>query len=199
MNRAPAFAIAAAFATVLAAMLYAPSLDTINFQAPAILENGKGSLVDFKMTLAPGEGRLLVNIRNSFYQEDVENSLKKARSLVQKQVGKPLDGYDIIVETMQESSVGGESAGAMFTIALQSVATGREIRGDAAMSAAVTEEGSLTPVDGIDEKIAAAIDAGKTRFIVAAGQQINNEKELEKRIEIIRANDTQQAEREMLA
>ena len=62
----------------------------------------------------------------------------------------------------------GPSAGvAMFT-ALTSLATGRPVRSDTAMTGEITLRGLVLPVGGIKEKVVAAAAAGITRVMLPA-------------------------------
>ena len=83
------------------------------------------------------------------------------------------------------SEVGGESAGAMFSIAIVSAYTGKKINPGTTMSAGITEDGLLFAVDSIEEKILAAKTAGKTRFVVAKNQGVKAPEDVG--IEVIRA------------
>ncbi|OIO25397.1 hypothetical protein AUJ14_04400 [Candidatus Micrarchaeota archaeon CG1_02_55_22] len=189
MNRA-AFAAIIVIA-VLAAFLLSFNIpretpSQVRLFAPAVLEDGTGAIVPFTLTLRPGTGRMLVDIDNAFFKQDVENSLRKARVAASSAVGASFEQYDIEVGVVGSRVVSGESAGALFTVGIASLAAGRTVRSDVIVSATVSESGALGVVDGIDEKIAAAADAGKTLFIVAAGQEIRNEESLSQRIRIER-------------
>lgn len=165
----------------------------VSFQAPAVTDNGAGTMAGFKLWMRPGAGRILVNIDNAFYKEDSENSLKKATAIAERFVGLKMAGYDLIMEADGERIVGGESAGTIFSAAIVSAFTGRKLREDATSSAAVTEDGTLVPVDGIEEKMRAASQAGKKYFIVAKSQQVNRELELSQKIRIVRVENAGQA------
>lgn len=166
----------------------------VYFEAPAITDNGAGIMAGFRLWLRPGNGRILVNIDNAFYREDSENSLRKAKRIAERFVGLKMDGYDLVVEVQGgERIVGGESAGALFSAAIASAFSGRQMREDVTASAAVAEDGSLVPIDGIEEKTRAAAQAGKEYFVVARGQQINRELEISQKIKIVRVDNAGQA------
>ncbi len=196
------FLIPIAIAAVAALMLgySSPLVDKkVVFQAPAITENGEGTLATFQITLKPGEGRILVNVENAVFREDSENSLRKAKRIAENFTGLKLRGYDVVAEIDGgERIVGGESAGAVFSAAIASAASGRKMRGDVTGSAAVSEEGVLAPIDGVEEKIRASVAAGKKYFVVAKQQQVNRELELAQNIRVIRVANAAEAIQLML-
>ncbi len=169
-----------------------------DFYAPAITDAGEGALVKFRVSLSPGYGRTLVNIENSKYREDTENALLKAKRNAEKQLGMKLVYHDVVLDVEAiGSEVGGESAGAMFTVGIVSAYTGRKIASDATMSAGITENGLLFAVDSIEEKIIAAKQGGKKKFIVAESQGIKNGNYIEG-IEIIPVVDVVEAANQLL-
>lgn len=169
-----------------------------DFYAPAITNNGQGALVKFRATLIPGTGKTLVNIQNAQYREDTENALRKAKKNAEDYLGIRFAFYDVILDVEGiGSEVGGESAGAMFTIGIISAYTGKKIDASATMSAGVTESGKLFAVDSIEEKIIAAKNSGKKKFIVAATQNIKNP-DFTEGVEIIKAIDVKEAVKNLL-
>lgn len=196
----PAALVIIAFLLALSLSLSLPrhGLSPVTFQAAAVDDQGVGVLVPFTLSLRPGSGRILVDVGNAFYKQDVEDSLRRARAAAEKSLGMSLENYDLEVGVDGNHIVGGESAGGLFTVAIASLALGRPIRNDAAMSATVTEKGELGPVEGIDEKIAAAADAGKTTFVVSKDQLIRDEAALAAHVRIVRAATARDAIAAML-
>jgi predicted S18 family serine protease len=170
-----------------------PSPKHITFFAPAISDDGKGSLFEFEMFYQPGEGRTLVNVQNAKFQADVENALRKAKFNAYKYLGIPGNKYDLIFQAKDGSDVSGESAGAMFAIAIIALHTGKKIRSDVTISATISEDGTLSDVGGIEEKIIAAKDGKRKAFLVSATQKIKGQSELEKGIAIIRVGKLEDA------
>ena len=167
---------------------------TVEFSAPAITEVGKGMLIDFTVKATPGSGRVLVNIENAFYREDVENSIKKAKNIAGNYLGLNPNGFDLTIELKSaQKIVGGESAGVAFVTAIAAAMSGKKIRSDVSVSAAVDEEGNALAVNGVDEKILSAIESGKTYFLVAENQTILHEQTLSKSIQIARVKNAQEA------
>ncbi len=170
-----------------------------DFYAPAITDGGQGALVKFRVSLAEGSGRTLVNIQNSRYREDTENALLKARKNAEDLIGIKLEYYDTILDVESIApEVGGESAGAMFAVGIVAAYTGKSVNQDAIMSAGITNDGLLFAVEGIEEKILAAKSNGKTKFVVSKSQAIKNAQDITG-IEIIRVSNVKEATEQMLA
>jgi predicted S18 family serine protease len=193
-----ALAIAASYAGYLIAT---PPASTIEFNAPAVSEDGRGVMIPFKLSIKPGEGRLLVNIAQTSFKADVENSLRKAKANAEKFMSVSLQHADLIVEAQpQQKIVGGESAGAAFTIAIISLYSGHALNKQATVSATINENGDIGEVDGIEEKIIAAREAGKTTFVVSKQQKIKSEESLRHLgIQIIRASNITEAAQHLLS
>lgn len=169
-----------------------------DFYAPAITDNGQGQLVKFRVSLLPGNGKTLVNVQNAKYHQDSENALVKAKQNSEELLGIKLSYYDVVLDVEAiGSEVGGESAGAMFTVGIMSAYTGKKIKSNVAMSAGVTEGGLLFAVDSIEEKIIAAKASGKDKFLVATAQQVKNPNGIAG-IEIIRVVNVREAAEQML-
>ena len=192
--------IVLALASALLGYLVAPRQEShVDFYAPAITNSGEGALVKFRISLPPGYGRTLVNVQNAKYREDTENALIKAKKNAENMLGVKLTYYDTVLDVEAiGSEVGGESAGAMFAVGIISAYSGRKINEGTTMSAGLTSNGLLFAVDGIEEKIIAAKNSGKTKFVVAKSQTIKNERDITG-IEIIRVADIKQAAEQLLA
>lgn len=171
------------------------------FFAPAITANGQGVMVPFHMKLRQGTGGVFVNVFETSFKEDVENSLRKARVNAENFMGVSLQNFDVVLEVPPEQkTVSGESAGAMFTIALISLFSGHSLRQGVAMSATIDKNGELHEVDGIEEKILAALAEGNTVFIVCPGQQIKDESTLKGLgVQIVRAKNIGDVAAQMLS
>ncbi|MFH0835390.1 MAG: S16 family serine protease [Candidatus Micrarchaeota archaeon] len=161
---------------------------TTKFQACAITLDGKGVLVWFEIYAQPGSGKTFVNIQNARFREDTEQSLLEARAAAEEALGVSMRGYDITLDMLTpQENVAGESAGAAFASALVANYLQRGMRSDAVISAALTDGGELSPVGGIDEKMIAAAEAGKTVFVISENQTIKHA-EIGQRIRIVRAD-----------
>ncbi|MBI3588415.1 hypothetical protein HY995_02735 [Candidatus Micrarchaeota archaeon] len=160
----------------------------VQYQAAAVTEDGQGVLVPFSIAMRPGTGRILVDIQNAIYREDVEQSLRYARNAAGKIAGSSLASYDVeFAFGDREVGVGGGSAGMAFTAAMAAAFQGRKLNPLAVASATIQPDGTLGPVAGAGEKIFAAQQDGKTLFLLSIGQRVENEAELSKRIRIVRA------------
>jgi len=173
----------------------------IDFNALAITEDGRGAVVPFRLYLLQGSGRILVNVAGTTFTDDVENSLRKARTNAERVVGRSLSSVDLVLETTGgHEAVSGESAGTAFTMAIASLSSGRPLKEGTAVSAAVDENGTLLEVDGIEEKIIASASAGKRVVVVAENQTIKDEAALASLgVVVVRAQDVSQAAKTLLS
>ena len=83
-------------------------------------------------------------------------------------VGLGLD-YDLPVDvTLNTGSVGGPSAGLMFSLAIYDVLTPGELNGgkDVAGTGTMEDDGTVGPIGGIAQKVVGARDAGAELFLV---------------------------------
>ncbi|NYZ75080.1 hypothetical protein H0O03_02345 [Candidatus Micrarchaeota archaeon] len=197
-----AIAFVAGATAFFAAYYNAPSQSpSIDFNALAITEDGRGVVVPFRLYLLQGSGRILVNVAGTSFTDDVENSLRKARLNAERVVGRSLSSVDLVLETTGgHEAVSGESAGTAFTMAIASLASGRTLREGTAVSAAIDENGTLLEVDGIEEKILASVGAGKNVVVVAENQSIKDEAALASLgVTVVRAQDVSQAAKTLLS
>jgi ATP-dependent Lon protease len=81
----------------------------------------------------------------------------------------------------------------MLTTAIIAGVLQKEIRKEVAISAVVGEDGRALPVGGIEEKLFAAIEKGKTVFLVSKDQKIKYEDEFQKKIKIVRIENAEDA------
>ncbi|MEW5955858.1 MAG: S16 family serine protease [Candidatus Micrarchaeota archaeon] len=198
--------LAVAFAAGALAFVFAYSTapspsPQLTFTAAAVTEDGRGVIVPFRMYLIQGSGRILVNVAGTTFTDDVENSLRKARLNAERVVGRSLSSVDLVLETAAEQrAVSGESAGTAFTMAIASLASNRPLREGTAVSAALAENGTLMEVDGVEEKILAALAVDKKVFVVAEGQEIRDEAALASLgVVVVRAQDVFEAARMLLS
>lgn len=172
-----------------------PASRTTQFDAAGISDLGKGVIVRFEVSSSPGTGKTLVNVANARYKEDTEQSFLDARLAAEKALGADFKTTDLTLEVKGDQSyVSGESAGSAFAIAIIANNLGRKVRSNAAISAALGEDGfTLEPIGGADEKILSAIENGKTLFVISTGQDLRYESDLAKKITIARVSNIRQA------
>ena len=139
-----------------------------------------GDILFVEAAIMPGRGgRLtLTGHLGEVMRESAQAALSYLRSAAE-QLGIP-------VEALQERDVhvhvpagaipkDGPSAGITIATALASIATGRRVRSDTAMTGEITLRGKVLPVGGIKEKLLAAHRAGIKRVILPRP----NERDLE--------------------
>jgi PDZ domain-containing protein len=81
--------------------------------------------------------------------------------------------FDVPIEVVIESGdVGGPSAGLAFTLAILDVLTPGDLTGgdEVAVTGTINPDGTVGPVGGVVQKVAAAADAGAEVFLVPADE-----------------------------
>lgn len=96
----------------------------------------------------------------------------------------PLDyRYSVETQTLL-GRVDGPSAGGLFAVAIMAALTGEKVRADSTMTGSVNPDGSVGPVGGIAQKLAAAAEKGKKRFCFPVGQRFEQDPVTGKNLDI---------------
>lgn len=140
---------------------------------------GGGAIQRFEIIVDKGKGRL--NALGSMMRV-MKESLKAAYEYIshnQKALGIDVDfkrDYDLtVLATQMGVPKEGASAGITILTGLVSALVKKPVRNDVAMTGEITVLGKILPVEGIQEKIVAAADAGIRTVYIPAG----NEKDLQ--------------------
>jgi ATP-dependent Lon protease len=139
-------------------------------QGLAWTEHG-GEVLRVEVETTPGQGLVLTGQLGEVMKESGQAALTWARAHLSRAGGDdaPLARRQVHVHVPAGAiPKDGPSAGITLATALVSLATGRAVRADVAMTGEVTLRGRVLPVGGIREKALAALRAGVGRVIVPA-------------------------------
>ncbi len=129
-----------------------------------------GTVLFVETTKMPGRGNLIITGHlGEVMKESAQAALSYVRSR-SEQLGIPEDffsRYDVHIHVPAGAiPKDGPSAGITMATALASLATGRPVRHDVAMTGEITLTGRVLPVGGIKEKVLAAKEAGITDIVL---------------------------------
>jgi ATP-dependent Lon protease len=129
-----------------------------------------GDVLFIEATAMPGEGRLIITGQLG---EVMRESAQAALSWVRSHVGDLgleedwFEGKDVHIHVPAGAvPKDGPSAGVAMAIALSSLALGRPVSEDVAMTGEITLTGQVLPIGGVREKVLAAQRAGITTVIL---------------------------------
>jgi ATP-dependent Lon protease len=131
---------------------------------------GGGDVLFIEATAMPGEGRLIVTGQlGEVMRESAQAALSWVRSHA-RDLGLDADwfeGKDVHIHVPAGAvPKDGPSAGVAMSIALASLALGRPVSEDVAMTGEITLTGQVLPVGGVRDKVLAAQRAGITTVVL---------------------------------
>lgn len=134
---------------------------------------GKGVALKLSVEKRPGDGSVLVDVRNNLFETDLQNAALNSLAAAENLTGAKIN--DDIVFTMTTPLKGdivlkGESAGAAMAITIIALIEDREIRENTVITGAITTSGKILSVSQIDSKARAAREAGADTLLVPEGQ-----------------------------
>lgn len=171
---------------LLALLLLVPmpvaTAETLQLTPPVVLRaaavaetaNGLvGSSADITVTAASnGSGHIFLDTF-PLAEVDMQGSARLAVRVASQTVGIPWRDHDFFFVIRSNSPlIGGPSAGSTLTMGALATLTGWEVREDVMMTGTINPDGSIGPVGGVAEKAQAARNAGLTRFLFPAAQEV---------------------------
>ena len=125
-----------------------------------------GGTADLDLTIRPGSGRVFL-ATFPFSKLDTQISTRFANEVACSMVDVDCDRYDFFYTITADSTIiGGPSAGAALAAITVSLLDNQPIRDDVAVTGTISAGGIIGPVGGVDEKVAAAADAGISTVVI---------------------------------
>ncbi len=146
-----------------------------SIRIPVMNTTGKARLVDCSITIIPGTGKLLVNIKDSYIDGyDTQPSIKTAALAAEKLTGVSLDNCDTIISFAADSAViKGNSLGAPLAVAIVAAIKNKEIDPTTTITGTIHKDGTIGRVAGILEKAKASKEQGIRTLLVPDGTAIH--------------------------
>jgi len=150
-----------------------PNMTSATVIVPAVDQEGRGVATILQVQVVPGTGKALVNIDKLLFWVDTQDSIRTARAVAEKVIGKNISRYDIVYTIIANASVvEGPSAGASLTVATIAALQGRKTDSSVMMTGTINHDGVIGPIGGVLEKARAAKEIGADTFLVPVGQSV---------------------------
>ena len=150
--------------------------NTVNTKVPAVDSKGNGIMLDLKVEVTPGEGRVFTDIENLVFWVDTQNSIKTAKDVAENLMNINTSNLDFTYTLKAERNatiVGGSSAGATLTIATIAAIKGKTLNESIIITGSINENGSIGAVGGISGKINISKKFGAKLFLLPKGQEVS--------------------------
>jgi len=140
---------------------------SVHVQVPAVIGEEDSDLLNIYIDVIDGNGMVYTSIKPMVGMSTQSSEYIAAKVAFEKA------GYDInecnvfYTIPISGSYIDGPSAGAVFTTAVYSAITNKQIRDDVAITGTIDLKGNIGPVGGFYEKVRAAYLAGKKYFITS--------------------------------
>lgn len=146
---------------------------TVN--VPAVVEGQEGGLLSITAYIRPGAGAVFTSVEPNV-GKSTQLSQKDAAVAGLTSAGVKLSECDVffLINDNMAGSVDGPSAGLAMATAVRAAAEGKEIRGDVAITGAISRDGRALEVGGIIDKAQAASRGGMAIMITPSEQVFEN-------------------------
>jgi predicted S18 family serine protease len=132
---------------------------------------GIGVLGKVNVEIADGNHRVLVHVHPNI-GIDMQDSAERAVKVAEEYTGKVLENSDIILDIYAGNAtiIDGASAGAAISLAVISTIQGTEVMDDAVVTGAIEEDGGVSSVGALLQKMAGAANDNMTLFVLPESQ-----------------------------
>lgn len=135
------------------------------------LDGRIGELIRINITLRDGTGLDFVDVSQSNFEPDFQETIEDIRNYVERFDATSLLNKDILV-TMETSvtNIGGQSASATMTVGLIALVEGKQLRQDVVMTGVLLYNGRVGEIGELDKKIQIAAEAGLAKILIPKSQ-----------------------------
>lgn len=133
--------------------------------------NVTGELVEVKINLRPGTGRILVDTTFHSYGTDLQDSLYMIKDYVEGHTNTNLGHVDLIVRVISIAhQIQGTSGSAAMAVGLIALVEERDIQENIVMTGSLLMDGRIGAIDGLDTKIEIAEEYGIRKMLIPKSQ-----------------------------
>lgn len=148
-------------AALLLLLAYAALAGSAGMHVPAVAVDGGGEIVWLSVEITNGTG-LVYTATRPLVGIDTQVSERTAVAVGMHVVGAEIGAHDVFIrmDAGEAREVDGPSAGAAMALLSISALNGSKIRSDVTITGAIQEDGSITQVGGIVDKVKASSEKG---------------------------------------
>lgn len=152
---------------------------SVRYYAVGVDENGRGRVVEFRVTLRNGNGSIFINVTNVLLNVETQRSIITAKAVAENLTGKTFNRYDIYITFVNFEKkmlvIVGPSAGSAFALSMVALLENKSLRGDVLITGTVRGDGSIGMIGEVYKKGVAAKRFGAKIFLVPKGQRVKIE------------------------
>ena len=144
---------------------------------PVMNATGEARLVDCSITITPGTGKLLIDIKDSYVDDyTTQSSIKTALIAAEKLTGASMDNYDTIISFAADgATIKGNSLGAPLAVAIVAAIKNKEIDPAMTITGTIHPDGTIGRVSKILEKAKASKEQGIETLLVPDGASVHTQ------------------------
>lgn len=139
-------------------------------------DNETGEVVDFKVTLAEGNGEVYLEVSENSYGPRFQASMEDIKESVEELTQKSLNNSLISVRSTLTGSMKGSSGSLAIGVGLYSLVEDKKIKEDTAITGVLYEGGEVGSVALLEKKIKIAREKGIKNLLIPPGEKCEDVK-----------------------